>query len=117
MLTWEIAPMLTPHSQPAFPGVNLLDPTAKVFAERYDSYEPRLPHRGGWAVALRCIRPLDMLVFAHCSVRDWQQRAASRDTFFEDAALRRLNWTTLFGATLQQQRPQRMAGPGGGPHW
>ncbi|KAK8770647.1 hypothetical protein V5799_012888 [Amblyomma americanum] len=96
MLTWEIAPMLSPHSQLAFPGVNLLDPTAKVFAERCDSYEPRLPHRGGWAVAERCLRPLDMLVFAHCSVREWRRHAALRDTLFEDTALRRLNWTRVF---------------------
>ncbi|XP_077498742.1 uncharacterized protein LOC144109836 [Amblyomma americanum] len=95
MLTWKIAPTLTPHSQPAFAGVNLLNPTPKI-AERYDSYEPRLPHRGGCAVAERCLRPLDMLVFAHCSARECQLRAALRDTLFEDAALRRLNWTGIF---------------------
>lgn len=96
--TTQLTTHREPQLAPVSPGMNLRDPTANIFALRYDSYEPRLSHRGGWAVAERCRRPLDVLVFVHTSAIEWQRRATMRDTLFEEAAELRFNWTAVFFA-------------------
>lgn len=68
----------------------------KVGGVRESSFEQRPPYHGGWAVRQRCRRPLDVLVFVMSEPREWARRAALRDTLFEEASLRRLNWSAVF---------------------
>ncbi|KAK8759601.1 hypothetical protein V5799_002765 [Amblyomma americanum] len=69
---------------------------AQVVTQREISTKPRLPNRGGWAVAERCRYPLDVLVFVHASAYRWRRRATVRDTLLEEASARRFSMAGVF---------------------
>ncbi|XP_077496394.1 beta-1,3-galactosyltransferase 1-like [Amblyomma americanum] len=91
---WKVPVSSSLHTHAA-PGSDWMN-AAQVVTQREISTKPRLPNRGGWAVAERCRYPLDVLVFVHASAYRWRRRATVRDTLLEEASARRFSMAGVF---------------------